>query len=110
MSNKVDSRSAILKVGEYESADCQRCQVSISPEKDKHWVVSNVYVGRKNARRWDHLEHWHVPCYKDAGSPYGEAVKKPHRRVSGSGTDELEDESEMSGDDPGDSLSDLLSG
>ena len=31
-------------------------------------VICNVYV----KGRWDRVEHFHAPCYEEAGQPFGE--------------------------------------
>ena len=65
---------------------CSHCgeRVMFVHSTSNIWVIANVYVDCDHhwdsicrlclgyGRKWDHIEHWHEACYKEAGRPYGE--------------------------------------
>ncbi|NIT95314.1 MAG: hypothetical protein GWN02_21070 [Gemmatimonadetes bacterium] len=52
--------------------ECVHCEERVKfKARERHMqVICNVYVGGS----WDRVEHFHAPCYKKAGEPYGEPV------------------------------------
>lgn len=51
---------------------CAACETPIRwKAREKRWkVIAHVY----RAKRWVRDDHFHLQCYTDAGSPYGEAA------------------------------------
>jgi len=49
--------------------DCEHCgeQVKFKAREKFKQVICNVYVDG----RWDRVEHYHAPCYVEAGEPFG---------------------------------------
>ncbi len=86
----MDSRAALIVVSETEMDDCAYCEVSITSDSDKKWIVANVYTDcclnpactkcRGTARRWEKVEHYHPECYEAVDFPYGTPEKKRARR------------------------------
>ena len=51
--------------------------VAMTSTADRKQIICNIYEGEK----WDRVEHWHPPCYDEAGHPYGPVEDggfKPH--------------------------------
>ena len=66
------SRAVVRNVEAGSSVSCAACgeRVKFQAKVRHQQVICNVYV--KGV--WDRVEHYHAPCYLDAGSPYGEAA------------------------------------
>jgi len=49
--------------------NCMYCdeQVKFKARERHMQVICNVYVDG----HWDRVEHFHAPCYEDAGHPHG---------------------------------------
>lgn len=49
---------------------CASCgqQVKFSAKVKRQQVICNVYLKGK----WDRVEHYHLECYLEVGSPHGE--------------------------------------
>ena len=80
---RLDSRAVTMVVPTYARGDCSKCKEKIifTPPGKEHWVLANVYKGRGQKRKWDHLEHFHESCYSEAGLPYGLAPYKKTKIV-----------------------------
>ena len=52
------------------STICVHCeqQVKFSAKIKRHQVIANVYVKDD----WNRVEHFHLECYLEAASPFGE--------------------------------------
>lgn len=85
------SRAVTLTILAKEQDQCESCDVKINSDLAKVWVVANVYVVcsdpsdecrtcRGSGEKWDRVEHYHVQCYEEEGSPYGDAPKKTKGR------------------------------
>ena len=77
------TRAAVRTIDAGSSAMCEHCdqQVKFSAKVKRYQVICNVYV----KGRWDRVEHFHLECYEETGSPYGEvdasSVPAPRRVV-----------------------------
>ena len=67
---KWTSRAVTRLIQAGSLTSCAHCgeRVKFQARKRHMQVICNVYVNG----RWDRVEHYHAPCYKDAGMPYGE--------------------------------------
>jgi hypothetical protein len=79
---KPGTRAVVRTIDAGSSTICERCEqpVKFSAKVKRHQVICNVYV--KGA--WDRVEHFHLECYLEGGSPYGEVDANsapPPRRV-----------------------------
>lgn len=65
------SRAVVRDVEAGSSVDCSHCgeRVKFQAKVRNKQVICNVYVSGK----WNRVEHFHLACYEDAGSPFGEA-------------------------------------
>lgn len=65
------SRAVVRDVEAGSSVDCTHCgeRVKFQAKVRNKQVICNVYVSGK----WNRVEHFHLPCYEEAGSPFGEA-------------------------------------
>lgn len=65
-----ESRAVTRLIGPGCDADCPHCEapVKFMARVRATQVICNVYEDG----RWDRVEHFHSPCYEDAGSPYGD--------------------------------------
>ena len=63
-----NTKDTMLKLGVV--AECKHCEERVKfKAREKHQqVICNVYVDG----RWDHVEHFHAPCYDEAGRPFGD--------------------------------------
>ena len=54
--------------------ECSLCEERVKfRARERHMqVICNIYVDG----RWDHVEHFHEPCYGEAGEPFGPAAEK----------------------------------
>ncbi len=52
--------------------DCSHCDERIKfRARERHMqVICNIYVDGN----WDRVEHYHAPCYDEAGQPFGRAL------------------------------------
>ena len=66
------SRAVTRLIEAGSMTDCQHCDERVKfKAREKHYqVICNVYVDG----RWDHVEHFHAPCYDEAGRPFGDPV------------------------------------
>ena len=66
------SRAVIRTIEPGTTAVCAHCgsPVKFVARSQLKQVIANVYVGGT----WARVEHFHEPCYMEAGSPHGEAV------------------------------------
>ncbi len=65
------SRAVVRDVEAGCSVDCSRCgeRVKFQAKVRNKQVICNIYKRRK----WNRVEHFHLSCYEEAGSPYGVA-------------------------------------
>jgi hypothetical protein len=73
------SRAVVRDVEAGSSVDCAHCgeRVKFQAKVRNKQVICNVYV--KGA--WNRVEHFHLDCYTEARSPFGEAeVGTDYRR------------------------------
>lgn len=73
------SRAVVRDVEAGSSVDCAHCgeRVKFQAKVRNKQVICNVYTGGK----WNRVEHFHLACYEEAGSPHGEAeVGTDYRR------------------------------
>lgn len=72
------ANSAVLKSRAVErpidpgnSAVCAHCRLPVKfvARAQLRQVICNVYVDGA----WNRVEHFHAPCYEEAGQPYGPA-------------------------------------
>lgn len=68
------SRAVIRPIEPGNSALCAHCgaPVKFVARAQLRQVIANVYVGDA----WDRVEHFHAPCYDEAGAPYGKPAEK----------------------------------
>ncbi|HUZ44660.1 MAG TPA: hypothetical protein VMU63_09680 [Acidimicrobiales bacterium] len=66
------SRAVVRNVDPGNSATCRHCgaPVKFVARAGLRQVIANVY--RDGV--WDRVEHYHEPCYADAGLPHGRAA------------------------------------
>lgn len=59
--------SRLIEAG--SMTNCMHCdeQVKFKARERHMQVICNVYVDG----HWDRVEHFHAPCYDDAGHPHG---------------------------------------
>jgi hypothetical protein len=75
------TRAVVRSVDAGSSAICAHCDqlVKFSAKVKRFQVICNVYV----RSRWNRVEHFHLECYQECGSPHGEvdpnAVPPPRR-------------------------------
>jgi hypothetical protein len=64
------TRAVVRTVDAGSSAICEVCaqQVKFSAKVKRFQVICNVYI----QGRWDRVEHFHMECYVESGSPHGE--------------------------------------
>ena len=69
---KWESRAVTRLIEAGSMTECKECEERVKfKAREKHQqVICNVYVDG----RWDHVEHFHAPCYEEAGRPFGEPV------------------------------------
>ncbi len=63
------SRAVERLVEPGNSASCKHCgaPVKFAARAQLRQVIANVYV----KDTWARVEHFHAPCYVEAGEPYG---------------------------------------
>ncbi len=66
---KWESRAVVRLIEPGSEVECPRCgeRVKFRARIRGMQVICNVYV----KGRWTRVEHYHEPCYHDAGDPYG---------------------------------------
>ncbi|HZU73621.1 MAG TPA: hypothetical protein VE990_12705 [Acidimicrobiales bacterium] len=66
------SRAVVRTIEPGNSAVCAHCgaPVKFAARAQLRQVIANVYVDGV----WDRVEHFHEPCYSEAGSPHGPAA------------------------------------
>jgi hypothetical protein len=74
----MSSRGVLREVEPGSTVECVHCgeRVKFQAKMRHKQVICNVYV----AKRWDRVEHFHAPCYDEAGEPYGEPDTTPPER------------------------------
>ena len=67
---KWKSRAVTRLIEAGSMTECMHCEERVKfKARERHMqVICNVYVGGK----WNRVEHFHAPCYDEAGQPYGE--------------------------------------
>ena len=72
------SRAVERLVEPGNSAVCVQCRAPVKfvARVQHRQVIANVYVDDS----WDRVEHFHAPCYAEAGHPYGPAAQPPSRK------------------------------
>lgn len=68
--HKPGTRAVLRSIDAGSSAMCASCgqQVKFSAKVKRQQVICNVYLKGK----WDRVEHYHLECYLEVGSPHGE--------------------------------------
>lgn len=68
------SRAAIRLVEPGSSVDCELCgeRVKFQARMRHQQVICNIYT--KGV--WERVDHYHAPCYNDAGKPFGKPTEK----------------------------------
>lgn len=63
------SRAVERTVDPGNSAVCVHCRAPVKfvARAQLRQVIANVYVDGA----WNRVEHFHAPCYEEAGQPYG---------------------------------------
>jgi hypothetical protein len=76
---KWKSRAVARLIEAGSMTDCVHCDERVKfKARERHMqVICNVYTDG----RWDHVEHFHAPCYDEAGKPFG----KPEERLNANG-------------------------
>ncbi|MDP8993156.1 MAG: hypothetical protein M3N31_08930 [Actinomycetota bacterium] len=77
-STVLKSRAVERLVEPGNSAVCVLCRAPVKfvARVQHRQVIANVYKGES----WDRVEHYHSPCYEEAGLPYGPAAQPPSRK------------------------------
>jgi hypothetical protein len=70
---KWESRAVTRLIEAGSMTECKHCDERVKfKAREKHQqVICNVYVNS----RWDHVEHFHAPCYEEAGRPFGDPAE-----------------------------------
>jgi hypothetical protein len=65
------SRAVLRTIDPGNSATCSHCGTAVKfvARAGLRQVIANVY----EAGVWSRVEHYHEPCYSEAGAPHGEA-------------------------------------
>ncbi len=68
------SRAAIRLVEPGSSVDCELCgeRVKFQARMRHQQVICNIYT--KGV--WERVDHYHAPCYNEAGKPFGKPTEK----------------------------------
>ena len=68
--SKWKSRAVTRLIEAGSMTECSHCGERVKfKARERHMqVICNVYVNGV----WDRVEHFHAPCYEDAGRPFGE--------------------------------------
>ena len=63
------SRAVLRIIEAGNTALCAHCNAPVKfvARAQLKQVIANVYIDGK----WDRVEHFHEPCYAEAGEPYG---------------------------------------
>ncbi|HEV2368531.1 MAG TPA: hypothetical protein VGR90_01570 [Acidimicrobiales bacterium] len=66
------SRAVVRIIDPGNTAVCAHCgaPVKFVARAQLRQVIANVYL----AGSWDRVEHYHAPCYDEAGTPHGPAA------------------------------------
>lgn len=66
------SRAVLRTIDPGNSATCSHCGTAVKfvARAGLRQVIANVY----EAGVWSRVEHYHEPCYSEAGTPHGEAA------------------------------------
>lgn len=66
------SRAVVRTIDPGNSATCSHCGTAVKfvARAGLRQVIANVY----EAGVWSRVEHYHEPCYEEAGAPHGEAA------------------------------------
>ncbi len=66
------SRAVTRRIEAGETTECEHCgeRVKFRAREHNYQVICNVYVDSS----WDHVEHFHAPCYDEAKLPFGEPL------------------------------------
>ena len=66
------SRAVVRTVDPGNTAVCAHCgaPVKFVARAQLRQVIANVYVDGS----WNRVEHFHEPCYGQAGTPHGDAI------------------------------------
>jgi hypothetical protein len=64
------SRAVTRLIEAGSMTECSHCGERVKfKARERHMqVICNVYI----AGKWDRVEHFHAPCYDEAGQPFGE--------------------------------------
>jgi len=64
------SRAVTRLIEAGSMTECLHCGERVKfKARERHMqVICNVYTDGS----WDRVEHFHAPCYEEAGSPYGD--------------------------------------
>ncbi len=73
------SRAVLREVEPGSTVECSTCgeRVKFQAKMRHQQVICNVYV----AGRWDRVEHFHAPCYEQAGEPFGDVDTTPRIKL-----------------------------
>ncbi len=65
------SRAVSRSIDPGNDASCSHCghPVKFMARNPQRQVIANVYVDEV----WNRVEHFHAPCYDEAGQPFGVA-------------------------------------
>jgi hypothetical protein len=69
---KWKSRAVTRLIEAGSMTECSYCEERVKfKARERHQqVICNVYVDGA----WDRVEHFHEPCYTEAGKPFGDPV------------------------------------
>lgn len=72
---RTSTRAVLRDVEPGSTIDCTYCGERVKFQAKMHHkqVICNVYEGPK----WDRVEHFHEPCYHQAGDPHGPVDTRP---------------------------------
>ena len=75
------SRAVLRPVEPGNDAVCAHCRAPIkfTARQHRRQAIANVYVDGT----WSRVEHYHEPCYEEAGEPHGPAVAPDGRSAAG---------------------------
>jgi hypothetical protein len=66
------SRAVLRSIEPGSDSVCAHCgsPVKFAARQHRKQVIANVYVDGA----WARVEHFHEPCYEDAGAPHGDPL------------------------------------
>ncbi len=69
---KWKSRAVTRLIEAGSMTECSYCEERVKfKARERHQqVICNVYINGA----WDRVEHFHEPCYNEAGKPFGDPV------------------------------------